>query len=46
MTADVDPTEQQELLLEDSEERATDRDAAPDSFVEHRTSDEATPPVE
>jgi hypothetical protein len=43
---DVDPTEQQELLLEDSEERAADLDAAPDSFVEHRTSDEATPPVE
>jgi hypothetical protein len=46
MTADVDPTEQQELILEDSEERAADRDAAPDSVVEHRTSEEATPPPE
>jgi len=46
MTADVDPAEQKELLLEDSEERAADRDAAPDSFVEHRTSEEATPPPE
>ncbi|MCU1373140.1 MAG: hypothetical protein JWO68_426 [Actinomycetia bacterium] len=46
MTADVDPAEQKELLLEDSEERAADREAAPGSIVEHRTSDEATPPVE
>jgi hypothetical protein len=46
MTADVDPAEQKELLLEDSEERTADRDAAPGSVVEHRTSDEATPPVE
>ncbi|MCU1373429.1 MAG: hypothetical protein JWO68_715 [Actinomycetia bacterium] len=46
MTADVDPAEQHELILEDSEERAADREAAPDSFVEHRTSDEATPPAE
>lgn len=46
MTADVDPDEQQELILEESEQRAADRDAAPDSFVEHRTSEEATPPPE
>ena len=46
MTADVDPAEQQELILEESEERTLDREAAPDSFVEHRTSDEATPPPE
>lgn len=38
--------EQQEIILEESEVRAADRDAAPDSFVEHRTSDEATPPAE
>lgn len=38
--------EQQQIILEDSEIRAANRDAAPDSFVEHRTSDEATPPVE
>ena len=42
----LDPDEQKELLLEDSERRAADRNAAPDSFVEHRTSDVATPPVE
>ena len=46
MTADVTPTEQQELVLEESEARAADREAAPDSFVEHRTSEEATPPPE
>ena len=40
------PKEQQEVILEESEEREADRDAAPDSFVERRTSDEATPPVE
>jgi hypothetical protein len=40
------PKEQQDVILEESEEREADRDAAPDSFVEHRTSDEATPPVE
>jgi hypothetical protein len=39
------PHAQAEAILEDSDERAEDRDAAPDSFVEHRTSDEATPPV-
>ena len=38
------PNEQQDVILEESEEREADRDAAPDSFVEHRTSDEATPP--
>ena len=46
MTADTPTPEQKELLLEDSEARAADRKAAPDSFVEHRTSDEATPPTE
>jgi len=40
------PKEQQDVILEESEEREADRNAAPDSFVEHRTSDEATPPVE
>jgi hypothetical protein len=38
--------EQQEIILEESEIREHDRDAAPDSFVEHRTSDEATEPPE
>ena len=40
------PKKQQDVILEDSEEREADRNAAPDSFVEHRTSDEATAPVE
>jgi hypothetical protein len=40
------PAEQSELILEDSEERAADREAAPDSVVEHRTSDESTPPAD
>ncbi|MDQ3106830.1 MAG: hypothetical protein M3Q68_03395 [Actinomycetota bacterium] len=37
---------QKSVILEESEERSLDRDAAPGSSVEHRTSDEATPPVE
>lgn len=40
-----DPSQQARAILEDSDARAEDRDAAPDSFVEHRTSDEATPPT-
>ena len=39
------PQAQAEAILEESDVRSEDRDAAPDSFVEHRTSDEATPPV-
>jgi hypothetical protein len=35
-----------EAVLADSEERSADRDAASDSFVEHRTSAEATAPPE
>jgi hypothetical protein len=46
MTADVSPAEQKELLLEESEERALDRDAPTGTAVEHRTSEEATPPPE
>jgi hypothetical protein len=38
--------DQKQIILEESEIRAANRDAAPDSFVEHRTSDEATPPLE
>jgi hypothetical protein len=36
---------QAEAVLADSDLRAADRDAAPGSRVEHRTSDEVTPPV-
>lgn len=39
-----DPLAQARAILEDSDARSEDRDAAPGSFVEHRTSDEATPP--
>jgi len=41
-----DPLRQAELILEDSDQRSEDREAAPSSFVEHRTSDEATAPLE
>jgi hypothetical protein len=41
-----DPKRQAEVILEESDERSNDREAAPDSFVEHRTSDEATPPTD
>jgi hypothetical protein len=39
-----DATAQKEAILADSAERSEDLDAAPGSFVEHRTSDEATEP--
>jgi hypothetical protein len=41
----ADPMAQAEAILEESDARAADREAAPGSFVEHRTSDEATPPT-
>ncbi|MEY2423783.1 MAG: hypothetical protein QOI95_3850 [Acidimicrobiaceae bacterium] len=40
-----DPEAQGEAILEESEERTASRDAAPSSRVEHRTSDESTPPA-
>jgi hypothetical protein len=40
-----EPEAQAEAILAESDERQADREAAPDSFVEHRTSDEATPPT-
>jgi hypothetical protein len=40
------PAEQSELILEESERRTADRNAAPGTVLEHRTSDEATPPVD
>jgi hypothetical protein len=39
-----DVPEHQQLILEDSERREADRDAAPGTHLEHRTSDEVTPP--
>lgn len=41
-----DPDEQARQILEESDERTASRDAAPSSRVEHRSSDEVTPPVE
>lgn len=41
-----DPEAQARAVLEESDERQADRNAAPGSVVEHRTSDEATPPVD
>ena len=40
-----DPATHTEPILEESEQRTADRDAAPSSRVEHRTSEEATPPA-
>ena len=39
-----DPRAQARAILEDSEERTRDRDAAPGSFVEHRRSEDTVPP--
>ncbi len=39
-----DPAEQTRVILEESEERIADREAAPGSRVEHRTSEETVPP--
>jgi hypothetical protein len=41
----ADPAAQSAAILDESARRAADRAAAPDTFVEHRTSDEATPPT-
>lgn len=40
-----DPVGQAQAILEDSEARTLDRDAAPGKFVERRTSEETTPPL-
>ena len=41
-----DAVEQAKAILEDSDLRTADRTAAPGTFVEHRTSEEATLPVD
>ena len=41
-----DPAAQSSAILAESTQRTQDRDAAPDTHLEHRTSDEATPPTE
>ena len=40
-----DPEAQARAILEDSEMRTADRDAAPGSFVEHRRSEDTVPPA-
>jgi hypothetical protein len=39
-----DPEAQAAAILEDSEERTASRDASPGTHLEHRTSEDATPP--
>ena len=41
-----DPVAQTEAILEDSDTRTLNRNAAPSSRVEHRTSEEMTPPAQ
>ena len=40
-----DPLAQAEAILEDSDERTASRDASPGTHLEHRSSDDATPPA-
>jgi hypothetical protein len=40
-----DPEAQAEAILAESDERQADRDAAPSTHMEHRTSEETTPPL-
>ena len=40
-----DPAAQAEAILADSDARTASRHAAPGTHLEHRTSEEATPPV-
>ncbi len=37
----ADPQAQAEAILEESDEREADLEAAPDTFLEHRTSEQA-----
>lgn len=41
-----DPKAQAEAILEESEERTLNRDAAPSTHLEHRTSEDTTEPLE
>ena len=40
------PEDQARAILAESNERTASRQAAPDAHLEHRTSDEVTPPAE
>jgi hypothetical protein len=44
VTGSADPRAQAEAILEESDEREDNPDAAPDSFVEHRRSDQTVTP--
>jgi hypothetical protein len=41
-----DPEAQAEAIIAESEERIASREAAPGTHLEHRTSEEVTPPPE
>ena len=41
----ADARAQADAILAESDERSEDRSAAPDTYLEGRTSDEATPPA-
>jgi hypothetical protein len=42
----ADPQAQADAILAESDEREADLDAAPDSFLEHRTAEQAAPPAD
>jgi len=44
LAGSADPGAQARAILEESDEREADLQAAPDSFVEHRTSDQTVDP--
>jgi hypothetical protein len=44
LTGSADPAAQARAILEESDEREADQQAAPDTFVEHRTSDQTVDP--
>jgi hypothetical protein len=46
VTGSADPEAQAEAILEDSDRREADLEAAPDSFLEHRASDQTVTPGE
>ena len=41
-----DPEAQAEAILDESEERIASRDVAPSTHLEHRTSEDATEPID
>ena len=44
LTGSADPSAQARAILEESDEREADQQAAPGTFVEHRTSDQTVEP--